>query len=794
MKYHIQKAVVIGAGTMGASLASHFANAHIPVTLLDIVPKDAPADDKKARNKIVQAGWDACLKGKPANIMSSNLKTLVSLGNLEDDFDVIGEADLVIEAIIENLKIKQGLMERIDAVRKPTGIIATNTSGIPIKDIADGRSDGFKQHFLGMHFFNPPRYLKLLEVIPTDDTLPEVVDFISHFGEFSLGKGIVLCKDTPNFIGNRLGFGTGAFSLHYILENGYTVDEVDNITGPLIGRPKTATFRLIDLVGIDVWEHVGKNLAPAIPHDALGQKYLASEKPAKLISTMVERGWLGNKTKIGFYKMERDADGKKKFLSLDLNTLEHTPSEKPRFDSVGKARKAETLAEKLKIMLSENDKAAQLVKALTYQSFQYASSIIPEVADTPKPLDDAQRWGFMHEAGPFETWDMLGVAETIEAMKAEGYDPAGWVEDMLKVGKEAFYQYENGTKVGVYDVTKQDYVRIERTPGLILLNEQTEISKNAGATLYDMGDGIACVEFHTKMNALDDDIFEIVNEALNRAETEFDGLVIGNEADNFSAGANLFMVVVAAQQKMWDTLNEAVEKLQNMNLRMRYFPKPVVVAPAGMALGGGCEVTMHASRVVAAAETYIGLVELGAGVIPAGAGTKEYMRRIINPPMRVPDANVLAFLQQAFLQIGQAKVATSAEEARQMGILGPADRVILNRDHLLTEAKKEALHLIASGYRPPAQEPIYAAGRDMYGALEIGAWGFAEGNYITEYDLQIAKKLAYVMSGGAISKPGWVSENYILDLEREAFLSLCGEEKTQARMWSLLNTGKPLRN
>jgi len=664
MKYHVHKAVVIGAGTMGASLAAHFANVGIPVTLLDIVPKDAPQDDKVARNKVVQSGWDACLKGKPANIMSSELKTFVKLGNLEDDFDVIGEADLVIEAIIENLKIKQGLMERIDKIRKPTGIVATNTSGIPVRDIADGRSEGFKQHFLGMHFFNPPRYLKLLEVIPTDNTLPEVVDFVSHFGEFRLGKGIVLCKDTPNFIGNRLAFGTGSFSMHYILENDYTVDEVDNITGPLIGRPKTATFRLIDLVGIDVWEHVGKNLAPAIPHDKLGQQYLSSDKPAKLISTMVERGWLGNKTKVGFYKMERDADGKKVFLSLDFNTLEHTPSEKPKFDSIGKAKKAETLGEKLKVLLSEDDKAAKLVQALTYQAFQYASTIIPEVADTPKPLDDATRWGFMHEAGPFETWDMLGVAETVEVMKANGYPPADWVEGMLKSGKETFYQYENGTKLGVYNVTQKDYIRIERTPGLVLLKEQKEIAKNASATLYDMGDGVACVEFHTKMNALDEDIFEIVTEGLDRAETEFDGLVIGNEADNFSAGANLFMVVVASQQKMWDQLGTSIVKLQNMNMRMRYFPKPVVVAPAGLTLGGGCEVTMHASRVVAAAETYIGQVEAGtAGVIPAGGGTKEYMRRIINPAMRVPNAIVLPFLFKAFLQIGQAKVATSAWEA-----------------------------------------------------------------------------------------------------------------------------------
>ena len=794
MKYHVYKAVVIGAGTMGASLAAHFANTGIPCTLLDIVPKDAPKDDKVARNKIVQAGWDACLKGKPANIVSSELNTYVKLGNLEDDFDVIGEADLVVEAIIENLKIKQGLMERIDKIRKPTGIIATNTSGIPVRDIAEGRSEGFKQHFLGMHFFNPPRYLKLLEVIPTDDTLPEVVEFVSHFGEFRLGKGIVLCKDTPNFIGNRLAFGTGSFSMHYILENGYTVDEVDNITGPLIGRPKTATFRLIDLVGIDVWEHVGKNLAPAIPHDKLGQQYLSSEKPAKLISTMVERGWLGNKTKVGFYKMERDAEGKKTFLSLDLNTLEHTPSEKPKFDSIGKAKKAETLGEKLKILLNEDDKAAKLVQALTYQAFQYASTIIPEVADTPKPLDDATRWGFMHEAGPFETWDMLGVANTIEAMKAEGYDPAEWVEDMLKSGKEAFYQYDNGTKVGVYDVTKQDYVRIERTPGLVLLKEQKEIAKNAGATLYDMGDGVACVEFHTKMNVLDEDIFDIVIEGLDRAETEFDGLVIGNEADNFSAGANLFMVVVASQQGMWDQLDASIAKLQNMNMRIRYSPKPVVVAPAGLVLGGGCEVTMHASRVVAAAESYIGQVELGAGVIPAGGGTKEFMRRIINPVMRIPDTIVLPPLARASLQIVQAKVATSAWEARDMNILGPQDRIVINRDHLLTEAKKEVLHMVNAGYAPPAPELIYAAGPDIEGAVRIIAQGFVDGNYMSEHDLLIVHKLAYVITGGRLTRPQWVSEQYILDLEREAFLSLCGEEKTQARMWALLNTGKPLRN
>lgn len=793
MKYHIHKAVVIGSGTMGAAIAAHLANIGVPVTLLDIVPNDST--DK---NKIVKEGWDRCLKARPANLMSSELQTLVKLGNLEDDFDSVSDADWICEAIIENLKIKQDLMMRIDEVRKPNAIVTTNTSGIPVHSIAEGRSKGFKQHFLGTHFFNPPRYLKLLEIIPTADTSKEVVEFFTRFGEYRLGKGIVLCKDTPNFIGNRVAFGTGAFAMDFILENGYTVDEVDALTGPLMGRPKTATFRLIDLVGVDVWHHVGANLAPLIPHDALGQKYLAAEKPKKLMDTLLERKWLGNKTKVGFYKEVRGEDGKKEFYSLDLKTMEHVPPTKPRFDSVKAAKDVEELGDRLKVMLETDDKAGKLVRALTYQSFQYVSSIIPEVADTPKPIDDAVRWGFMHEAGPFETWDMLGVKETVKRMKAEGYPAAKWVEEMLKAGVETFYQYKGENKVGVYDVAKKKYAKLKQPQGFVLLKElrgtKKEVSKNAGATLFDIGDGVGLVEFHTKMNALDDDIFVIATEAIDRLDSDFDGLVIGNEGEHFSAGANLFMVVVAAQQGMWDQLELAVRKLQDMNMRMRYSPKPIVVAPAGYAFGGGCEITMHASRIVAASETYIGLVELGAGVIPAGAGTKEIMRRIINPAMKTENAEAFPFIQRAFLQIGQAKVATSAEEARTMGILGPQDRVVINRDHLLTEAKNEVLHMISSGYKPPAPELIYAPGRDMYGAMKIGAWSFREGRYISDYDAHIASKLAYVMAGGCLSKPTWVSEGYILDLEREAFLSLCGEEKTQARMWSLLQTGKPLRN
>jgi 3-hydroxyacyl-CoA dehydrogenase len=796
MKYQIHKAVVIGSGTMGAAIAAHLANAGVPVTLLDI-----PATDGDDKNQIVKDGWDRCLKAKPANLMSSELKTLVTLGNLGDDFGVVAGADWICEAIVENLKIKQDLMARIDEVRKPTGIISTNTSGIPVTSIAEGRSKKFRQHFLGTHFFNPPRYLKLLEIITTKDTSKDVVEFMSHFGEYRLGKGIVVCKDTPNFVGNRVFFGMSTFAMNHILENDYTVEEVDALTGPLIGRPRTATFRLADLVGLDIWEHVGRNLGPAIPHDKLGQQYLADEKPRALMSALLERKWLGNKTKIGFYKEVRGADGKREFWSLDLKTLEHAPPTKPKFESVKAAKDVDGLGDRLKVMLEADDKAGRLVKALMYQSFQYASSIIPEIADTPKPIDDATRWGFSHEAGPFETWDMLGVKDTVEKMKAAGYPAAWWVNKMLKTGIESFYQYKRSSsvdkdheKVGVYDVIKKKYVKLKKVEGAVALKQQKVVAENMGATLRDMGDGIACLEFHTKMNSLDEDIFTMLNESLNRLESDFDGLVIGNEAEHFSAGVNLFTVVVGAQQGMWDMLEDAVKKVQDINMRMRYSPKPIVVAPVGYTLGGGCEITLHASRVVAAAETYIGLVELAMGVIPAWGGTKETLRRVVNPVMRVENAEPLPALQKAFLQLGQAKIATSAEEARSMGILGPQDRIVMNRGHLLAEAKKEVQYMTRTGYKPPAPEPIYAAGRDALAAIRIGAWMFKEGQYITLYDYHVAGKLAYVMCGGELTRGQWVSEQYILDLERETILSLFGEEKTQARMWNFLQTGKPLRN
>ena len=808
MTYKIHKAVVIGAGTMGAALAAHLANAGVPVTLLDIVPRQlTPQEEKKGltlddsivRNRIVNQGLEAAINSRPASFFSKSLTSLVATGNLEDDLGVIKDADWIIEAIVENLNIKQSLMEKIEPLRPEKCIVSTNTSGIPVTSIAEGRSEAFKQHFLGTHFFNPPRYLKLLEIIPTNDTLPEVVEFISRFGEYRLGKGIVPCKDTPNFIGNRLLSGTNAFALHYILENDYTVPEVDAITGPAIGRPKTATFRLIDLVGIDVLSHVTKNLIPAIPHDEHALQYLQSDSVNSLMQNMVDKGWLGNKTKAGFYKQIK-INGKREFWTLDLKTFEHVEPTKPRFESVGVALKAESLPEKLNAFLEGEDRAAELVRAITFQSFAYASEMIPEIADTPKPIDDAMRWGFGHEAGPFETWDFLGVKKIVSMMEKAGFNPAPWVKEMLSAGMETFYQYNGEQKVGVYHFEKTKYELIETKPINIILKQEKDagktINQNPGATLIDLGDRICCVEFNTTMNALDQDIFNMVTDALDRSERgEFDGVVIANDHPRaFSAGANLGMVLMAAKMGQWEMLDTVVKVLQDMNMRIRYFHKPVIVAPTGLCLGGGGEVTMHASRVVAGCELYIGQVEIGAGVIPAGGGTKELLRRVVNPVMRIKDSLPLPPMQVVFELIGQAKVATSAVEAREFGFLTAEDRIVMNRDHLIAEAKKEALHMMDSGWHPPAPEKIYAGGRDLLAALRAGLYMFAEGGFITEYESHIGEKAIYVMTGGELSSPTWVDEQYILDLEREAFLSLCGEEKTQERMFAILDTGKPLRN
>ena len=807
MAYKINKAVVIGAGTMGAGIAAHLANAGVRVTLLDIVPNKLDAKeeklgltlkDKAVRNRIVNAGYTAAVKSRPASFFTDRQQELVSLGNLEDDFSAVGEADWVIEAIVENLKIKQGLMAKIDDVRKENAIVSTNTSGIPIQSIVEGRSAGFKKHFLGTHFFNPPRYMKLLEIIRGVDTLPEVVDAIAAFGATHLGKGIVYCKDTPNFIANRIGSVAGAFAMDFIVENGYSVPEVDSVTGPLMGNPKTATFRLLDLVGIDIANHVRSNLAELIPQDAAAQKVLTSKKGNAVSEKMIEKGWLGNKTNQGFYKTVRQ-NGKKDYWPLNLETLEYeAPGEKPKFDSVGRAKDEENLGDRLKILLAGEDRAADLVRALVFHGVSYASACVPEVTEMPSAIDDAMRWGFMREAGPFEMWDMLGVKDTIGTIKESGYKPAAWVDEMLAAGNETFYQYEGQTKVAIYNPVEKAYKPLVDGEELInfprLRAESKIVASNDGATLFDLGDGIAGMEMHTKMGVLDEDIYTMVGESLDKVDQDFDGMVLSTAGEHFSAGANLFLVVMMAQQGQWKELETAIRTLQGMNMRMRYSSKPVVIAPVGYNLGGGSEITMHASRVVAASEVYSGLVEVGMGLIPAGGGTKEMIRRVLNPAMRIENTDALPFLEKLFMQVGMAKVATSAEEARHFGILTESDRIVMNRDHLLAEAKREARHMADFGYMPPAPEKLYAAGRDMLSALRVGIYMFREGGYISEYDALVGEKLAYILTGGDLSQPQWVTEQYILDLEVEAFLSLCGEQKTQDRIWHFLQKGKPLRN
>jgi 3-hydroxyacyl-CoA dehydrogenase len=804
--YRIQRACVIGAGTMGAAIAAHLANVGIPVDLLDIVPGKLTAEeaakgktlaDREVRDRLARTGLERARKARPAAFVNEDAVRLVRVGNTEDDFARVGEADWVIEAIIEQLGPKRALMERIEAARKPAALVSTNTSGIPIASIAEGRSPEFRAHFLGTHFFNPPRYLKLLEIIPTADTDPGVVAWMREFGERVLGKGVVMCKDTPNFIANRLASVSGAFMLDYVLEHGYTVEEVDRLTGELIGHPKTASFRLLDLVGFDVAVDVRRNLYDAVPGDE-SREVLRSPRVEKLSQTLLERGWLGNKSGQGFYKETRGPDGKKDFWPLNLETLEYEAPVKPRFPSVGKAKDVEPVSERVKILLAADDRAGQLIRALTWNSLAYASRRVPEIADDIVSVDNAVRWGFMHEAGPFQTWDALGVADTVARMEADGVAPAPWVKEMLAAGFPSFYQYQSGRAVGYYDLATHAYCPLPANPQVIVLKDLKAtgkvIEKNPGATLVDLGDGVAGLEFHTKMNSLDPDIFAMFETAFERVDREFAGLVVGNDAANFCVGANIAIVAIGAQNQAWDQVELGVRSFQSLLQRMRYFGKPVVVAPAGMALGGGAEITMAGTQAVAAAESYIGLVEVGVGLVPAGGGCKEIVRRVVSPPMQTAGASALPYLRRAFETVGQAKVGTSAAESRDLGFLGPCDRIVPNRDHLLAEAKREVLAMSAAGYRPPAPARLYAAGRDALAALQVGIFMFRDGEYISDHDAKVGRKLAHVLCGGDLSAGQWVDEQHFLDLEREAFLSLVGEPKTIERIWHTLQTGKPLRN
>jgi 3-hydroxyacyl-CoA dehydrogenase len=811
MPYQIRRAAVIGAGTMGGAIAAHLANVGIPVDLLDIIPRELTPeeeakgltlDDPVVRNRIVAGGWEAVLNARPAALYTRENADLVRLGNLEDDFDRVAQADWVIEAIVENLKIKQGLMARLEEVRKPTAIIATNTSGIPIRDIAEGRSEAFRQHFLGMHFFNPPRYLKLLEVIPQADTLPEVVEAMTRFGEDVLGKGVVICKDTPNFIANRLFSEAGSFDLGYAIQNGYSIEEVDNLSGPLIGRPKTGTFRLLDLVGLDVMEHVNTNLYEAIPHDE-SRELLAQPKVTAIMKQMVQNGWLGNKTQQGFYKMVM-VGGQKEFWTLNFETMEHTPPEKVRFDSVGQYRKLEPVGARIKAMTKADDRAGVFIRKAIFNFLTYSARRIPEIADDIVAIDHAVKWGFAHELGPFEIWDALGVAESVGEMEADGFVVADWVKEMLAAGCETFYRYEKGVAVGYYDQQSGGYVSFEEKPRQIevsvLRAGGNVVEESEDASLIDMGDGIALFTMRTKANTFTLGVIEFAHRVLEHLLADFDGLVIGNTGSMFSAGANLDMQAIqkqAAEAGMPPSqfIEEAfVRRGQEMMMGFRYAPRPVVAAPFQMTLGGGTEIALAADRIVAHAELYIGLVEVGVGLVPAWGGCKEMLRRVVNPVMRIPNGDPLPPLSKVFEQIGLAKVATSAEEAREMGFLAVSDRVVVNQANLLAEAKREARHMADGGYRPPRPEKIYAAGRDLLSAMCTQVYMLRDAGYASEHDALIANKLAWILSGGDLSAPTWVDEQYILDLEREAIVALFQHPKTVERIFHMLSTGKPLRN
>jgi len=805
MPYAVNRVAVIGSGTMGASIAALMSNVGLPCLLLDIVPTElTPSeasrglalDDREVRNRIVAEGLERCARARPANFYVDDSVQRVSIGNLEDDFDKIGEADLIIEAVIERLDVKRDLMARVDGVRKPQSIVTTNTSGIPIHQIAEGLSEGFQQHFLGTHFFNPPRYLKLLELIPHTKNPPELLEFMRRFCTRVLGKGVVLCKDTPNFIANRLLSITGSEAMNYALDHGYTVEEVDEMTGPAIGRPKTATFRLNDLVGIDVLAQVSRNLYEATPNDPW-REALKHPKASVLIEALVKRGWLGNKADQGFYKKTM-VDGERQFWTLNLESLEYEPPARPRFESISAGKRIGDLAERLAILAYAEDRAGEYLWFLLSRLVVYAAGCLSEISDDILSIDAACRWGFGWELGPFQIWDAIGLKRSVDRLRGESVEIPAWIEEMLAGGQHHFYRYETGRLPEYFDLAMKGYIPLPVDPDDISIADlkvrSKEIQANDSASLLDMGNGVLLFEFHSKANAMDDDIYNMGLLAIEELKKErWVGLVIGNQGKHYCAGANIFTIAVAAQQGDFDLIEAGLHKLQGLLQSIRFSPKPVVAAPFGMTLGGGCELVMAASRVVAAAETYIGLVEMGVGVIPAGTGTKEIVRRIVSPPMKTPNAIVLPFLQQAFEQIGLAKVSSSAEQARQMKILSERDRIVINQDHLLSEAKKMVLEL-APDYRPPLPEPVYAAGRDALAALHVALFQLQDGGFATEHDARVGKALGFVLCGGDLSAGQWVSEEAMLSLERKAFLALCHEPKTIERMWYMLQNNKPLRN
>ncbi len=799
----VEKAAVLGAGTMGAAIAAHLSNAGIPTLLLDIAPKELseaeerkglPLDSYHVRNRIVGEMFDAAKKLKPAPFMLSDNANLIELGNFEDDMEKLKDCDLIIEAVVERLDIKHKIFAEVEKYRNEGSVIGSNTSGIPIKDIAEPFSDDFKSHFLGMHFFNPPRYMKLVEVIPTEWTSGEVACKVHGFMDKRLGKGVVSAKDEPNFIANRVGtFGMMA-TIHEMLAMGFTPTEVDQMTGKAIGHASSATFRTSDLVGLDVLAHVNNNLYPAIPDDEDREAFVLPD----VVNKMLEKKILGDKTGGGFYKKSNDAEGNRVILELDLETLEYKPQEKTKFASLDAGRQVEDKPQRIKQLMWGEDNVGEFLWKTTSRTLRYAANRIPEIANTIVEIDNAMKWGFGWTIGVFETWDAIGLKESVERMKKENQPVPENVQKMLDSGAETFYKSEDGKKF-YYDLVGGEYKEIPAQDGVIILDSVKEkngvIKKNAGASLIDLGDGVACLEFHSKMNAIGGDTVQMMNFAFDEVEKNFEGLVIGNQGGNFSAGANIMMVLLAAQEEEWDDINMMIAQFQKAVMRIRYSPKPVVTAPYGLALGGGCEISMHGDKVRAAAETYIGLVEVGVGLLPAGCGTKEMTMRAMDKAKATPDADPLAFLKSTFEMIGMGKVATSAQEAKSWGILRPSDAISMNGDRLIADAKQEVLNLAASGYVQPVERTdILALGEQGQAAFKIALHQMLKGGFISEHDQLIGKKIARVMCGGDLNHTSYVSEQHLLDLEREAFLSLCGEPKTQQRIAGMLKTGKPLRN
>jgi 3-hydroxyacyl-CoA dehydrogenase len=796
----IRKVAVLGSGVMGSRIACHFANIGVEVLLLDIVPaqpneaeaaKGLTTDAPAVRNRIVNDALQAALKSSPSPVFHSKAAPLIKTGNFTDHLKGIAECDWVLEAVVERLDIKKQLYDQVEKFRKRGTLITSNTSGIPMHLLTDGRSDDFQAHFCGTHFFNPPRYLKLLEIIPGPKTDHQVVDFLMHYGSLYLGKDTVLCKDTPAFIANRIGVYSMMSAMHKLEATGLTVDEVDALTGPIIGRAKSATFRTSDVVGLDTTVNVSNNLYAALVHDESREAF----KLPGIVQELSNRKWLGDKTGQGFFKKVKGADGKSEILTLNLKTFEYEPQSKPRFDSVGKVKDIENVKERIPKLVNADDRAGAFYRATFYDLFKYCSFRIPEIADELYRIDQAVSAGFAWELGPFETWDLLGVRATAAKMAEAGENPAPWVHEMLEAGHETFYKVEGGIRK-FYDLPTKSYRPIPGTEGFIILDNIRPTQKvwgNAGATLMDTGHGIALLEFHTKMNSIGPEVIEALNTSIAKAEENFRGLVIGNEAPQFSAGANLAVLFMAASNQEFDEINFSIAAFQNTMMRARYSSIPVVTAPSGLALGGGCEVQLHADHIQAHAETYMGLVEVGVGLIPAGGGTKEMTLRAADSFVK-GDVE-LNRLQEFFMNIATAKVSTSAHEAQELGYLRRTDGITLNRAHLLADAKREAIRLAEAGYtKPVPRKDIRVLGKTALSLFRTGIVSMRYGNYISEHDAKIAEKVAFVMAGGDLSYPQTVSEQYLLDLEREAFLSLTGEPKTLERIQGLLFKGKVVRN